>query len=189
MEHLFLTLALTVPWAGFFVFLFWLFMKRHQAVATWENSPDGMLYREALGSYLLAKARLEHAALVPSPPSIRASYHGVMVGRRIQRRFTQEPRQQVQMRVQMILVGGHHLTSEGTVTVPVAELGDLVPGHLFSVLYDPRDPRRFYIDTLRRQHIVLDGVIHRTRMAEEQLRTAQAFHQPAPPQGQPQTPW
>ncbi|AKT40787.1 hypothetical protein [Chondromyces crocatus] len=165
------------------------FQKRQQVITTWERSPDGLLYREAHGSWLLAKARLEHAAPLPVPPVVRAWEYKERSGRYVQHRYTEMPCQQVQMRVQMLLVGGQQLTSEGVVTVPVAELGDLVPGHIFSVLYDPNDPRRFYIDTLRRQNIMMDGPIHRTRVAEEQLRAAQAFHQPAPPQGQPPAPW
>jgi len=150
-------------------------IARARAVGAWQRSAPGMLHAEALGSWLLAKARIESAAPTPEPAVFRIAYEGRMVGRRSHRVFIKEERCPVRMAVQILPIGGGEVRTEGVVTIPAAELDQLAPGTIFSVLYDPRDPRRFYVDTMHRDRILIDAVTMRTRQTEENYRAQLAF--------------
>lgn len=154
---------------------FYLLFTHLAAASTWEKSAAGRLHAEALGSWLLAKARIEGASPVDQPPIVRSGYVGRLVGGRSRRVFVQEERRAVHLAVQILPIGGGEVRSEGVVTIPTAELGELAPGRIFTVLYDPRDPRRFYVDTMHRDRILLDAATMRTREAEENLRAQLAF--------------
>ena len=158
------------------------FVMRQRAVAAWNRSGPGVLHAEAMGSWLLAKARLESASVLPEAPVVRAFYEGRLVGGRSRSVFVREERRAVRMSVQILPIGGGETRSEGTITVPSAELAQLVPGTIFSVLYDPRDPRRFYVDTMHRDRILMDAATLRTRQAEENHRAQLAFSPTAGPQ-------
>lgn len=167
-------LGLALPFALVFALIY----RRWSAVAAWNGSPEGKRYNEALGGWLLGKARLERAEPVDQPPVYRVDYR--RIGR--SRVFIREERRAMRLQIRLLPVGGGEVLTEDVVTIPAEELGELAPGRIYSALYDPRDPRRFYVDTLRRDQILLDGATLRTRAAEENHRAALAFSaSPAPP--------
>jgi hypothetical protein len=174
-----LTVVWTVLILGVGGLLIGLLIVRGAAISAWERSPAGMLHQEAMGSWLLAKARLDAATPVAAPSVVRVGYIGRMVGRRSRRVFVREERRPMHLRLHLLPIGGAEVITEGVVTVPAVELGDLRTGLFFSVLYDPRDPRRFYVDTMRRDAILMDAVTMRTQAAEENHRAALAFSPPA----------
>ena len=150
--------------------------QRQAAINTWDRSPAGMRHREALESWLLCKARIEQAEPTGEPPVIRAANEG-------RRRpsggsrwvHVQEERRPMRLQARLLPIGGGEVVAEAVIPIITAELGDLTPGRILSVLYDPRDPRRFWIDTTRRDETLIDAVTMRTRAAEDNIRAAQAF--------------
>ncbi|WAS97292.1 hypothetical protein [Nannocystis punicea] len=171
---------LTLIWMLMAAVPIWLILRlvseRQAKIDAWDRSPAGVLHREALESWLLCKARVEKAEPSGEPPVIRAGYEGKrMSSGRTMRIFVTEERRPMRLQVRLLPIGGGEVATEAVIPVITAELADLTPGRIFSVLYDPRDPRRFWIDTTRRDGNLIDAVTMRTRAAEENLRAEQAF--------------
>ncbi|MCY0987139.1 hypothetical protein OV203_08390 [Nannocystis sp. ILAH1] len=157
-------------------FFYRLNMQRQAGIDAWEQSPAGTRHREALESWLLCKARVEQAEPTGEPPVFRAAFVGHrMASGRTARRYVREERRPMRLQVRLLPIGGGEVVAEAVIPIVTDELGDLTPGRIFSVLYDPRDPRRFWIDTTRRDETLIDAVTMRTRAAEDNHRAAQAF--------------
>ncbi|WP_434420103.1 hypothetical protein [Nannocystis pusilla] len=151
-------------------------MQRRAVIDAWERSPAGTRHREAMESWLLCKARVEQAEPTGEPPVVRPSMVGQrMASGRIVRKFVTEELRPMRLQLRLLPIGGGEVVAEAIIPVLTAELADLTPGRIFSVLYDPRDPRRFWIDTTRRDETLIDAVTMRTRAAEDNHRAAQAF--------------
>ncbi|MDC0668439.1 hypothetical protein [Nannocystis radixulma] len=158
----------------------WYFLRlnsqRQAAIDAWDRSPAGKRHREALASWLLCKARVERAEPTGEPPVIRAASESRRMGSgRVRHIYVTEERRPMRLQVRLLPIGGGEVVAEEVIPIVTAEIGDLTPGRIFSVLYDPRDPQRFWIDTTRRDGMLIDAVTMRTRAAEENLRAAQAF--------------
>ncbi|MDC0718992.1 hypothetical protein [Nannocystis bainbridge] len=171
---------LTLIWLLFAAGGVWFFLNLHYqrttAIDAWDRSPAGKLHREALASWLLCKARVEEAVPTGEPPVIRAATESKrMTSGRLIHVYVREERRPMRIRARLLPIGGGEVEAEAFVPIITEELAELTPGKILSVLYDPKDPSRFWIDTARRDETLIDAVTMRTRAAEENLRAAQAF--------------
>ncbi|MBZ5708582.1 hypothetical protein [Nannocystis pusilla] len=171
-----LTLIWLVMFGGLAAFFLRSIIRQQAAIQAWNRSPAGKRHQEALESWLLCKARVERAEPTGEPPVIRVAIESRRVGGGgIKHVHVSEERRPMHVQVRLLPIGGGEVVAEAVLPIITAEIGDLTPGRIFSVLYDPRDPQRFWIDSTRRDETLIDAVTMRTRAAEENLRAAQAF--------------
>ncbi|CAN5754404.1 hypothetical protein BH09MYX1_BH09MYX1_20520 [soil metagenome] len=167
----FFTAAVFVLTAVFVVVM----IQRRLAVSRWEGSPEGARQRLALRSWILGKAEVVDVARGTEPAVVEAAFFSHLRGGRARRAFEERRRESVRLSLRIVTIAGDTVASEATVSIPANELTLLDVGKLITVLYDPKDPRRFHVDTLRRDAILLDGPTMRTRAAEEEQRARRAL--------------
>lgn len=151
--------------------------QRRAEIDAWERTPAGKRHREALESWLLCKARVEQAEPTGEPPVLRPAheYRRRVGAGRVAQKFVREERIPMRLQVRLLPLAGGEVRTEAVIPILAAEVGDLQVGKIFSVLHDPNDPRRFWVDTTRRDGVLIDAITMRTRAAEENHRAAQAF--------------
>jgi len=155
-------------WVLPLVVLFAWLQKGRAKTAAWEQSPAGQRHAEAMASFLSCKARVERAE-----PTGEGMVTRVVPRRK--RMAVREERLPMRLQVRLLPIGGDEVVTEGVVPIIHTEVAELTPGKIFTALYDPRDPTRFFVDTLRRDESLIDAVTMRTRAAEDNHRAAQAF--------------
>lgn len=172
----FLVLTWVLFFGGLGALLFSSIMRQRNAIDAWSRTPAGKRHKEAMESWLLCKARVERAEPTGEPPVMQAEtvFRRGNDGR-LRNVYVHQERRPMRVQVRLLPIGGGEVVTEDVIPIITAEIGDLTPGRIFSVLYDPGDPQRFWIDTTRRDETLIDAVTMRTRAAEENLRAAQAF--------------
>jgi hypothetical protein len=167
------TCFLWAAWSPCGPLLLWYATRSYERISeqrAWGASEEGKRLERALASWWVAKARVEAVRTLGEATLTRTYPTSNGAGRRA---YRSEARAFVELAVRLLPLGGGEVVAHERLTVPAAELGALKVGAIVTVLYDPRDPQRFCIDSVRRDGTTIDGAALRTKAAEETASAAQ----------------
>ncbi len=149
----------------------WLMTRVTGRNLRWNSSADAqeMSYLEQQG--LVATARVRSIEPWATEPVVEVRH--LWAGPRAHATRTQTfERVGARLVLELLPVGAAQpIVVERTQTVRRAEIPQIVPGAFVQVLYDPRQPARFYLDTVERAQMITAATL-RTQQAVQQMAAA-----------------